>query len=99
MSFIGYKPKTHDIEILGKLAKALDMEFGKVFPRVTIEERRRFTLLKKACVEARCNIQYSISEADLKYLSDRVRLLKKLTVEICKRKTESFTNEARQKQT
>ncbi len=89
--FTGYKPKTHDIEILGKLAKALDMEFGKVFPRATIEERRRFTLLKKAYVEARYNIQYSISEADLKYLSDRVRLLKKLTAEICKRKIESFT--------
>ena len=89
--FTGYKPKTHDIEILGKLAKALDMEFGKVFPRATIEERRRFTLLKKAYVEARYNIQYTISEADLNYLSDRVRLLKKLTAEICQRKIDSLT--------
>lgn len=89
--FTGYKPKTHDIEILGKLAKALDMEFGKVFPRATIEERRRFTLLKKAYVEARYNIQYSISRADLEYLSTRVRLLRKLTKEICERKIESFT--------
>lgn len=89
--FTGYKPKTHDIEILGKLAKALDMEFGKVFPRATIEERRRFILLRKAYVEARYNIQYSISRADLDYLSSRVYSLKKLTEEICKRKIESFT--------
>ncbi len=89
--FTGYKPKTHDIEILGKLAKALDMEFGKVFLRATIEERRRFILLKKAYVEARYNIQYSISRADLDYLSTRVRLLRKLTKEICERKIESFT--------
>lgn len=89
--FTGYKPKTHDIEVLGKLAKALDMEFGKVFPRATIEERRRFTLLKKAYVEARYNMDYTISKADLEYLSERVKLLQQLTEQICKRKIESFT--------
>lgn len=88
--FTGYKPKTHDIEILGKLAKALDMEFGKVFPRVTVEERRRFILLKKAYIEARYNMDYNISKADLEYLSERVQLLKKLTQEICNRKIKSF---------
>lgn len=89
--FTGYKPKSHDLEILGKLAKALDMEFGKVFPRATIEERRRFILLKKAYVEARYNMDYTISKADLDYLSERVTLLKGLTEHICKRKIESFT--------
>lgn len=89
--FTGYKPKTHDIEILGKLAKALDMEFGKVFPRATIEERRRFILLKKAYIEARYNMDYNISKADLEYLSERVQLLKNLTEQICKRKIEGFT--------
>lgn len=89
--FTGYKPKTHDIEVLGRLAKALDMEFGKVFPRATIEERRRFTLLRKAYVEARYNMDYNIGKADLEYLSERVQLLKKLTEQICKRKIESFT--------
>lgn len=89
--FIGYKPKTHDIEVLGKLAKSQDMEFGKVFPRATIEERRRFTLLRKAYVEARYNMDYTISKADLEYLSERVKLLKQLTEQICKRKIESFT--------
>lgn len=88
--FTGYKPKTHDIEILGKLAKALDMEFGKAFPRATVEERRRFNLLKKAYVEARYNIQFSISKSDLEYLSDRVLFLKQLTEKICNRRLESF---------
>jgi len=89
--FTGYKPKTHDIAVLGKLAKALDIEFGKVFPQATVEERRRFTLLRKAYVDARYNMDYNISKADLEYLSERVQLLKKLTEEICKRKIESFT--------
>ncbi len=88
--FTGYKPKTHDIEILGKLAKALDMEFGKVFPRVTIEERRRFILLRKAYIEARYNMDYNISKADLDYLSERVQILKSLTEQICKMKIGSF---------
>lgn len=89
--FTGYKPKTHDIEMLGKLAKALDMEFGKVFPRATVQERQCFSLLKKAYVEARYNMDYTISKADLEYLSERVQLLRDLTEKICKRKIESFT--------
>lgn len=89
--FTGYKPKTHDIEVLSRFAKAVDMEFGKVFPRATIEERRRFTLLRKAYVEARYNMDYNIGKADLEYLSERVQLLKNLTQQICKRKIESFT--------
>lgn len=88
--FTGYKPKTHDIEVLGRLAKALDMEFGKVFPRATVEERRRFTLLRKAYIEARYNMDYNISKADLEYLSERVQLLKKLTEQICKEKIASI---------
>ena len=89
--FTGYKPKTHDIEILGKLAKALDMEFGKVFPRATIQERQHFSLLKKAYVEARYNMDYTISKEVLEYLSERVQLLRDLTEKICKQKIESFT--------
>ena len=88
--FTGYKPKTHDIEILGKLAKALDMEFGKVFPRADMNERRRFTLLKKAYVDARYNMDYTISKEDLEYLSERVQLLRKLTEEICRVKIAGF---------
>ncbi len=84
--FTGYKPKTHDIEVLGRLAKALDMEFGKVFPRATIEERRRFILLKKAYIEARYNMDYNIGKADLEYLSERVQLLRRLTEQICLKK-------------
>jgi HEPN domain-containing protein/predicted nucleotidyltransferase len=90
--FTGYKPKTHDLEILGKLAKACNLEFGKVFPRATIQERQRFMLLKKAYVEARYNMDYQISKNDLDYLSERVQLLRSLTEQMCKQKIESFIN-------
>jgi HEPN domain-containing protein/predicted nucleotidyltransferase len=89
--FTGYKPKTHDIEILGKLAKSVDIEFGKVFPRATPQERQRFNLLKRAYIEARYNLDYKITKEDLEYLAERVTMLRSLTEQICKQKIESFT--------
>ena len=89
--FTGYKPKTHDIELLGKLAKALDMEFGKVFPRVTLQERQRFNLLKKAYIDARYNMSYKISKEELEYLAERVQILRNLTEQTCRHRIESFT--------
>ncbi len=89
--FTGYKPKTHDIEILGWLAKAINIEFGKVFPKATYEERIRFTLLKKAYVDARYKAEYKITKEDLEYLSERVKLLRSLTEQISKEKIAGFT--------
>ena len=89
--FTGYKPKTHDIEDLGGLAKACDMEFDKVFPKASKQEHDRFELLRKAYVDARYNMDYKISKEDLEYLSERVQLLRKLTEEICKEKITRFT--------
>lgn len=89
--FTGYKPKTHNIEDLGNLAKACDMEFSKVFHHASPEEIRRFDLLKRAYVDARYSDDYVISKEDLDYLSERVQVLRKLTEEICRKKIASFT--------
>lgn len=89
--FAGYKPKTHDLDVLGRRAKSLHMEFGKVFPRASNVERQRFMLLRKAYVDARYKINYKITKADLDYLAERVTLLRKLTEQLCKEKIESFT--------
>jgi len=89
--FTGYKPKTHNIEELGNLAKACNIEFGKVFPQASPDERQRFELLKKAYVDARYNMDYKISKEDLDYLGERVQLLRKLTEEICKERIKGFT--------
>jgi len=89
--YTGYKPKTHDIEILGWLAKAINIEFGKVFPKASAEERLRFSQLKRAYVDARYKADYKINKADLEYLAERVQLLRTLTEKYCKEKIESFT--------
>lgn len=91
LTFTGYKPKTHDIEALGHLAKAVNMEFGKVFPQASVQERQRFALLKKAYVDARYKMDYKIAKEDLEYLSERVQLLRTLAEQICKQKIASFT--------
>jgi HEPN domain-containing protein/predicted nucleotidyltransferase len=91
--FTGYKSRTHNIEILGKIANSCDMRFSKVFPKATIQEKNRFNLLKKAYTEARYNMDFKISREDLEYLNERVELLKNLTAEICWEKIDSFTKE------
>ncbi len=89
--YSGYKPKTHDLELLGRRAKGYNIEFGKVFPKEGVQERQRFMLLRKAYVDARYKINYKITKADLDYLGERVALLKQLTEQLCKEKIESFT--------
>jgi HEPN domain-containing protein len=88
--FTGYKSKTHNIEILSKIATSCDIRFGRVFPRVSPVEKARFKLLQKAYKEARYDMDYKISREDLDYLSERVELLKKLTADICQEKINSF---------
>ena len=68
--FAGYKPKTHDLDLLGRRAKGLHKGFGKVFPKASIAERQRFMLLRKAYVDARYKINYKITKADLDYLGE-----------------------------
>ena len=89
--FTAYKPKTHDLEVLGHLAKACDIEFCKVFPMATLEQRWRFELLRKAYVDARYNMDYTISADDLAYLSERVQVLRQLTESKCREKIAAFT--------
>ena len=89
--FTAYKPKTHNLVLLGRMAKICNIEFSTVFPQATHEERTRFSLLKHAYIDARYKKEYSISKEDLAYLSERVQLLRNLTERICKEKIGSFT--------
>lgn len=88
--FTNYKPKTHDLEKLGKRIAGCDVRFKKVFPRKTEWESRCFSLLRRAYVEARYNKAYKITGKELKYLTDRIRKLQNMTRRICKSKIESY---------
>ena len=92
--FTGYKPKTHDLDHLGNYVNNLDKRFVQVFPRNNKQEEDCFILLKKAYVDARYDMDYSISPEQLTYLSSRVTLLKELTEKICGQKIEGILKEA-----
>jgi uncharacterized protein len=91
--FTDYKPKIHDIEILGAQVAKLHPDFGTVFPMTTAEEARLFILLKKAYIDARYNKHYKIEKAELEYLGSRITLLKELTERICRERIAQFVIE------
>ena len=88
--FTHYKPKEHDIKILGKRVSNLDPRFLPVLPRRTPEEKRLFELLQKGYIDARYNPKYKITKKELEYLAGRVKQLQKLTKAICKERIESY---------
>ncbi|KAA0992442.1 HEPN domain-containing protein [Dyadobacter aurulentus] len=88
--FTDYKPRTHDIEELGKQVEKLHPNFATVFPKNTAEEARLFKLLKKAYIDARYEINYKIEKVELEYLSERVKLLRDLTERICNERIAEF---------
>jgi predicted nucleotidyltransferase/HEPN domain-containing protein len=90
--FTDYKPRIHDIEILGNQVNKLHSEFATVFPMTTEEDKRLFVLLKKAYIDARYNRNYKIEKAELEYLGSRVALLRDLTERICRERIGQFTS-------
>ncbi|WP_341794671.1 HEPN domain-containing protein [Rickettsia endosymbiont of Rhinocyllus conicus] len=81
--FSNYKPKLHDIEELGGMAKNYDSELLQVFPIATHEQKECFELLKKAYVDARYDKNYKITKEQLLYLIERIEKLKEITERIC----------------
>ncbi len=88
--YTDYKPKSHDLEKLDRQARKIDVRFKTIFPHTTPEEERLFTLLKKAYIDSRYKMDYSISREDLEYLSKRVQKLRDLTELACQEKIASF---------
>ncbi|MCC8369996.1 MAG: HEPN domain-containing protein [Rickettsia endosymbiont of Stiretrus anchorago] len=81
--FSNYKPKLHDIEELGGMAKNYDNELLQVFPIATPEQKKCFELLQKAYVDARYDKNYKITKEQLLYLIERIEKLKEITERIC----------------
>lgn len=88
--FINYRFRLHDIEILGHKVIGYDERFAEVFLMDTQEQRDNFTLLKRAYVDARYKEDYEITQEQLEYLAERVKVLMDLTENICKEKIDSF---------
>ncbi|MHC4739792.1 MAG: HEPN domain-containing protein, partial [Planctomycetota bacterium] len=88
--FVNYRFRTHDLRLLGVKAVSYNPEFADVFPRETADQRKAYTLLRRAYIDARYKKDYKITKKQLEYLAKRVKFLHRLTKKICKEKIESF---------
>lgn len=75
--------KQHNLTKLSASVKRHSEELAKVFPRNTAEEKRLFTLLKDAYVEARYNPNFLVTKEDIDALLPKVKLLRDVTKRIC----------------
>ena len=88
--YTNYKPKTHDLDTLRRLAANHDPAFFTVFPLRTEQERKCFNLLRQAYVGARYHERYKITVKELKYLARCNELLRDQTETSCQSKMNSF---------
>ena len=72
LRFTDYKPKTHDLDDLNKQVGYTDPRFKTAFPNHNEEDKRRFTILIKAYIDARYKLGYTVDPDDLHWLAERV---------------------------
>jgi predicted nucleotidyltransferase/HEPN domain-containing protein len=73
-----YSPATHNIKMLRSLAEQIEPDLIAVWPRETKPDRRLFTLLQRAYIEARYSVHYAITAEELAWLSGRAEILRAL---------------------
>jgi HEPN domain-containing protein len=89
--FTGYKPKTHNIYKLRKLAKHLSEELFLLFPIETNkEDKNLFELLKRSYIDARYKADFVITDDELSKLISRIQQMENIVERICKKQIESL---------
>ena len=89
--FTGYKPKTHNIGKLRKMAKILSEELYLLFPIETSKsENHLFDLLKRGYIDARYKPDYTISTEELESLHDRIKMMQGIVEKLCMEKITSI---------
>ncbi|MFA4939494.1 HEPN domain-containing protein [Brevundimonas sp.] len=89
-----YSGKAHNLAFLRKKSEAIDMRLAEAWPRETKFERRCFELLREAYVKARYADHYRITAEELDWLTDRVEVLRGLTVTVCQERLAQLREEA-----
>ena len=76
-------PRTHALDELRELAEALDTQLVEAWPRDTPFERRTFSCIRRAYVEARYGERYRIGDDELAWAMERITTLHALVARIC----------------
>ncbi|WP_165026844.1 HEPN domain-containing protein [Dysgonomonas sp. ZJ279] len=90
LSFTLRSNKQHNLAKLSSSVKRHSGKLLQVFPRHTAEEKRLFTLLKDAYVEARYNPNFLVTKEDIDALIPKVELLRDIVKEICEDKIREY---------
>lgn len=88
--YTAYKPKSHCLEELNKMARKLNPTLEHVFPLKSEEDKELFTLLKRAYVDSRYDTKYKITKEQLATLAQWIKNFKKVTEKVCKAQIESL---------
>ncbi len=83
LSFTLKNSKQHNLSKLISSVKKYSEDLATVFPQNTPEEKRLFTLLKAAYVDARYNPHFVVTKEDIDALIPKVELLRDITERIC----------------
>ena len=78
-----YSPKSHRITMLRSQAEALDDRLKAIWPIETKLHRQAFDRLRRAYVEARYAAEYTVTDEELVWLTERVTLLQEAVKTIC----------------
>lgn len=90
LSFTLKNNRQHNLSKLSGSTKRYSEELKTVFPQDTPEEKRLFTLLKAAYVDARYNPHFVVTKEDIDALIPKVELLRDITEKICKERIEGY---------
>lgn len=82
--------KQHNLSKLSLSVRGYSEDLKMVFPQDTLEEKRLFTLLKAAYVDARYNPHFVVTKEDINQLTPKVELLRDITKRICESKIKEY---------
>ncbi len=78
-----YSPKSHRLRVLRSSAERVEPRLIEAWPRDTKFFRRCFERLDRAYVDARYSPQYSVTEDELKFMVERIEVLRQLVCQAC----------------
>lgn len=79
-----YTPKTHNFNWLRSLSEDMEPRLKQVWPSATKDERQAYARLREAYIKARYSREYRITAEQLRWLGERVEVLKSLVEIACR---------------
>ncbi len=81
--YSGIRPKSHELKVLGAMARNRSRGFANVFPTNTFEDYKAFDKLCRAYIEARYNRLFTVSKEQYEYMLARTEVLREVTIREC----------------